>query len=72
MRVLRPVVHRSAAAALHAGTESLAPHRPLPCTLPAGVSPTAAFLVDHTTRSYYDLYRERKAHLRPIDQEASC
>jgi hypothetical protein len=25
--------------------------------LPAGVSPTAAYLVDHTTRSYYNLVR---------------
>lgn len=42
------------------------------CLALAGVSPTAAFLVDHTTRTYYDLYRERKAHLKGVDQEVGC
>lgn len=37
----------------------------------AGATPTAAFLVDHTTRCYYDLYRERKAHLRSVDEEVA-
>ncbi|KAL4444592.1 hypothetical protein ABPG77_002409 [Micractinium sp. CCAP 211/92] len=37
----------------------------------AGATPTAAFLVDHTERVYYDLYRERKAHLRSIDEEVA-
>ncbi|PSC68048.1 Ankyrin repeat domain-containing 13C [Micractinium conductrix] len=37
----------------------------------AGVSPTRAFLVDHTERVYYDLYQERKAHLKPIEQEVA-
>lgn len=34
-----------------------------------GATPTAAFLVDHTEKAFYDLYRERKAHLRSIDEE---
>jgi hypothetical protein len=36
-----------------------------------GATPTAAYLVDHTTRTYYDLYRERKAHLKSIDVEVA-
>jgi hypothetical protein len=43
--------------------------RLLPPLLPTGVSPTTAFLVDHCTRSYFDLYHERKAHLKGIDRE---
>ncbi|KAL4853055.1 Ankyrin repeat domain-containing protein 13D [Chlorella vulgaris] len=37
----------------------------------AGVSPTAAFLVDHCTQSYFDLYHERKAHLKGVDREVA-
>lgn len=37
----------------------------------AGATPTAAFLVDHTEKAFYDLYRERKAHLRSIDEEVA-
>lgn len=41
---------------------------PLPA-LPTGATPTAAFLVDHAEGAYYDLYRERKAHLKSVDEE---
>ncbi|KAL4448118.1 hypothetical protein ABPG75_005337 [Micractinium tetrahymenae] len=37
----------------------------------AGATPTAAFLVDHVEKVYYDLYRERKAHLKSIDEEVA-
>lgn len=42
---------------------------PPPSRCPEDASPTAAFLVDHQQRTFYDLYQERKAHRKPIDEE---
>lgn len=36
----------------------------------AGTSPVTAFLLDHTDRTFYDLYQERKAALRDPDADA--